>query len=95
MTQPDGELLVGGYFFAVNGIARPHLARLNADGSVDTTFNAMIGGSFVSNIVLRPDGKIIIAGGISSVGGVARPGLAQLHPDGTLDTSFVPPRPTR
>ena len=92
VTQPDGKLLVGGIFPLASGVARPWLARLNADGFVDTAFNAMIGagGGGVTTLLLRPDGRIIIGGDFTSVGGVARPGLAQLHPDGTLDTSFVP-----
>ncbi len=31
-VQPDGKVLVGGFFTSVNGLARTNLARLNADG---------------------------------------------------------------
>ena len=37
-TQPDGKILFGGNFTNVWGVARTGLARLNADGSLDTTF---------------------------------------------------------
>src|SRR6185503_21201482 len=36
--QPDGKLLMGGFLSFVNG-TRPGIARLNEDGSVDSTFN--------------------------------------------------------
>jgi len=37
--QPDGKVLIGGDFTHVNGQTRDYLARLNADGSLDTAFN--------------------------------------------------------
>ncbi|HEU5397065.1 MAG TPA: sigma-70 family RNA polymerase sigma factor [Verrucomicrobiae bacterium] len=36
--QKDRRILIGGMFTTVNGIPCPHLARLNPDGSLDTTF---------------------------------------------------------
>ena len=36
-VQPDGKAVIGGDFTAVNGVTRPHVARLNTDGSVDPT----------------------------------------------------------
>ena len=38
--QPDGKLLIAGNFEAFNGVAAPGIARLNADGTIDTTFSA-------------------------------------------------------
>ncbi len=38
-VQPNGQVLIGGNFTQVNGVPRNYLARLNTDGSVDTTFN--------------------------------------------------------
>ncbi|HRX81642.1 MAG TPA: delta-60 repeat domain-containing protein, partial [Pirellulaceae bacterium] len=37
--QADGRILIAGDFTAVNGVLRNDIARLNSDGSVDTTFN--------------------------------------------------------
>ena len=34
--QPDGKILIGGGFTKYNGIARKYLARINADGSLDS-----------------------------------------------------------
>ena len=38
-AQPDGKILIGGVFTAVNGVSRWGLARLNSNGSVDMSFN--------------------------------------------------------
>ena len=44
VLQPDGKIIIGGNFTAFNGFNRHHIARLNTDGSVDTTFNPGPGG---------------------------------------------------
>lgn len=36
--QSDGRIIVCGEIGLINGISRPVLARLNADGSLDTSF---------------------------------------------------------
>jgi len=43
--QGDGRILVGGSFTSVSGTARTNIARLNTDGSLDTSFKpASVGG---------------------------------------------------
>ena len=37
--QPDGKVLIGGGFTTVNGTNRSGIARLNANGSLDSSFN--------------------------------------------------------
>jgi uncharacterized delta-60 repeat protein len=41
-VMPDGKILIGGAFSTVNGVARNSIARLNADGTLDETFNAAV-----------------------------------------------------
>lgn len=36
--QPDGRIVIGGFFSKVNGTDCPHIARLLSDGSLDPTF---------------------------------------------------------
>jgi len=38
-VQPDGKVLMAGQFMSVNGTNRRFIARLNADGSLDSSFD--------------------------------------------------------
>ncbi len=62
--------------------------RLNADGSVDSTFNAPVFNSPGYSAAVQADGKVVIIGGFTSVGGVRKNGIVRLNSDGSLDTSF-------
>lgn len=89
---PDGKILIVGWFTAYNGTDRKHIARLNADGSLDPSFNPGLGADRkINTLALQPDGKILIGGEFSSYDGVLRQGIARLNADGSLDTSFAPP----
>jgi uncharacterized delta-60 repeat protein len=90
-VQPDGRVLIGGRFFAVNGVNRSHIARLNADGSLDTSFlNGLAGTDYdVTSLALQPDGRVLIGGEFTTVNGVTRNGVARLNADGSLDTTFL------
>ncbi|MBM3883691.1 MAG: hypothetical protein FJ387_28955 [Verrucomicrobia bacterium] len=94
VVQPDGKLLVGGFFDRVNNQARSHLTRLNADGTLDSGFaaNLQFTGEFpfVTALGLEPDGKILVGGSFERVNGQARRGIARLLANGTLDLSFAP-----
>ena len=87
-VQSDGRLLVGGFFARVGGASRSNLARLNPDGSLDSSFNPTPNGA-VHAIALQPDGKILIGGAFSSVNGSERRSIARLNADGSLDSTFV------
>jgi len=74
-VQADSKVLVGGNFVTVDGAARTYVARLNADGSLDGTFNegAETGANNrVWAIALQADGRIIIAGDFTVFNRVAR-----------------------
>ncbi|PXY45100.1 T9SS type A sorting domain-containing protein [Flavobacterium hydrophilum] len=90
-TQPDGKILIGGRFGNYNGIARNGIARLNTDGSLDTTFSIGTGvNNNIYSIAVQTDGKILISGLFTSYNGVSRNRFARLNTDGTLDTAFDP-----
>lgn len=102
--QPDGKILIGGHFerfgqFYNNPIDRFCLARLNADGSVDNSFQPplleyYVGGTsqpfsvYVSSIELQSDGKILIGGNFNRYGGGSSGCVARLHPNGYIDNTF-------
>lgn len=83
----NGQIIIGGFFDTVEGAPIPHLARLNSDGSLDTSFDLGLN-DYVYKIVVQPDGKILIIGQFTTVGGVPRYKIARLNSDGSLDTSF-------
>jgi uncharacterized delta-60 repeat protein len=91
LIQSDGKIIIGGSFSAINGTPRSRIARLNADGSLDTTFNVGTGvNDYVYNIYQQPDEKIIIVGYFASYNGTPRSRIARLNADGSLDTTFDP-----
>ena len=89
-AQSDGKVLVGGGFTAINGVARNRIARLNADGTLDTSFQNGLAGAndYVGSVTVQADGKILIGGYFTTVNGVARNRIARLNANGTLDTGF-------
>ena len=68
--QSDGKIVVGGNFTSFNGTTSRRIARLNSDGTLDTSFTANTGGAaigsgfngFVMSIVVLSDGKVICGG---------------------------------
>src|SRR5690606_41037369 len=89
--QPDGKVLIGGDFTSYNDISRNRIARLNVDGSIDSTFNPGIGANApVFAITLQPDGKVLIGGRFNSYAGMSRNKIARLNVNGSLDTTFNP-----
>ncbi|PYS67105.1 MAG: hypothetical protein DMF73_20110, partial [Acidobacteria bacterium] len=67
------------------------ILRLNADGSIDSSFNpAAKALGNVRAIAFQPDGKILVVGFFTQFAGQNRPGIVRLLADGTLDTSFAP-----
>ena len=74
---PDGKIIVGGFFNALGGIAHDNIARLNADGSIDNSFNTDAD-STVYKILPQANGKILIGGDFETINGIARTSLARL-----------------
>ncbi len=89
--QPDGKVLISGYFTQVNGTSRNRIARLNANGTLDTSFDPGTGISAgVETMVLQSNGKLIVGGGFTLVNDVTRNRVARLNADGSLDGAFDP-----
>ena len=92
-TGPDnnGKAVVGGGFTSINNIQRNGVARLNVNGSLDTTFDPGTGANgTVYSVAIQNDGKVIVAGDFTEFNNVARPGVARLNADGSLDSTFDP-----
>jgi uncharacterized delta-60 repeat protein len=89
--QPDGKLIVGGYFTNFDGTNCRSLVRLTIDGGLDPDFDPGTSvNSLVTAIALQSDGRILIGGTFNSYNNTPRMGLARLNADASLDTGFVP-----
>jgi uncharacterized delta-60 repeat protein len=95
--QPDGRILVTGYIDNSNNSNSDWaVARLNADGSLDTTFNGTGVASqdwhgladYAQDVIVQVDGKIVVAGSDSNGTDGYDLAFARYNADGTLDTSF-------
>lgn len=93
--QNDNKIILVGQFTGFNGGSNGRgIIRLNADGTVDTSFN--FGGSGVGTVndrvrscAIQIDGKILLGGSyITSYNGVAVKNMIRLNPNGSLDTTF-------
>ncbi|MCD9854806.1 T9SS type A sorting domain-containing protein [Epilithonimonas sp. JDS] len=92
VLQPDGKILIGGNFVTFGSAVRRYIAKLNADGSLDSSFDTGTGANgSIDNMVLQPDGKVIVTSyGFTTYNGISRKRIARLNADGTLDVSFDP-----
>jgi uncharacterized delta-60 repeat protein len=93
LVQPDGKIVIAGDFNVVGKYGRNNIARLNADGTLDLTFNPVelrdssSGNSSVIKLALQSDGKILV-GGEFGLEGLGNRGLVRLNPDGSIDSTF-------
>jgi len=86
----QGRLVVVGSFTSVNGTTRAGIARVNADGTVDTAFipgTGVNGAPFV--VAHQRDGKILIGGLFTTYNGTTANRIARIMPNGAIDASFT------
>src|SRR6185503_18817435 len=84
-VQADGKILAGGNFTAAGGALgnttpRSHIARFNADGTLDTSFTSGTGGTGTLNvysIAVQPDGKILVGGEFTTLAGAPRSAIGR------------------
>ena len=91
--QASGKVIVLGEFTSINGYSRIGIARLNTDGTVDTSFVFPSGISAAYpnapaqvQITVLSSGKVLLAGYFYVNGNYV--GLLQLNSDGSLDSTF-------
>lgn len=99
-VQPDGKIVLAGDALDSNSHDAVAIARVNADGSPDSSFGS--GGAVLRNIgqggnpnaygmgvALQPDGKIVVAGGATDSGGHAAFAVVRVMGDnGAPDALF-------
>lgn len=89
----DGKVYVAGQFNRHGSLPLPGLARLDADGNLDTsftlTFTASSGG-YLNDVLEVGDGSgdFLIGGAFTSINEMTANRIVRLNPDGTTDASF-------
>jgi uncharacterized delta-60 repeat protein len=93
-VQSDGKVLLGGHFDTYDGTTpQNNIARLNTNGSLDTTFvtgvTRMAGSASVNAIAVQSStGKVLVGGDYDSYNGAPVNNLVRLETTGTLDPTF-------
>jgi uncharacterized delta-60 repeat protein len=94
--QPDGKILVSGWFNQYNGTTLSRIGRLDASGSFDATFITAeftnthnVGYDAVVSMALQPDGKVICGGMFRELGVDVANKTVRLDSTGSIDASFA------
>lgn len=97
--KSTGRIMIAGDFTRYKSTTINRIARLNIDGSLDTSFNptgvAMTGDTpHVYALAVYPNGTYqgwgLVGGHFDSYNGQPRNFIARMKSDGSLDTGFVP-----
>jgi uncharacterized delta-60 repeat protein len=91
--QPDGKLVVVGYFHSLGGEPANNVVRLETNGMRDVTFAATAAGASADSVkcvLVRPsDNKIFVGGYFSTYGAAPRGNVAWVNSDGSVDSTFT------
>ena len=91
LIQPDGKIVIAGNIQAVDGIVRGRVARLNPDGTLDTSFDPGTGAdSTIYALAQDSAGNIYAGGAFSSFNGLYVSNIVKLNPNGAIDSTFNP-----
>jgi uncharacterized delta-60 repeat protein len=88
--QADQKIIIGGLFSGVQFQSRNHVARLLADGSLDTSFNPGTGtNGNVYAVAAQADGKIIIGGDFTTYNNHPVQNIVRTYANGSIDSSYT------
>jgi uncharacterized delta-60 repeat protein len=92
--QGDGKFVIGGFVPQLGALPLSNLGRLNADGTVDTSFIVEFD-TFVYSLAMQTNGQIVIGGGFTNLwqpgmpqAGVTHCFSARVNANGADDASF-------
>ena len=96
VQQPDGKLIIGGYFKSFHGAPCHALARVNLDGTLDESFQVPLPTGWnsisgISSLAIEPDGKVLVALDYylpSTPQNILKKNVFRLFPDGSFDPGF-------
>lgn len=96
VLQNDGKIIIVGRLGGINSFADFAVARLDASGNPDATFNGGVlvltnlSGDFdaATAVTVQADGKIVVVGRAGGTGSTANFGIARYNASGSLDATF-------
>ncbi len=86
--DPDGKILIGGDFIAIDNRTQVSLARLHSNGRRDQTLPVVGVNSSVIDAVTQPDGKIVAVGNFTRFQGVIKNRIVRTSANGLIDAGF-------
>ena len=89
LVLPNGQFLIAGDFTYYNGASASHIARLNSNGALDTTFHSPVITGNTINALALSNGYIFIGGDFSASAEPPLNNLACLNSNGSLDLAFA------
>lgn len=90
----NGQIVIGGAFVYVDGLLRRSVARLNANGTLDSSFDACVAassGAGATGLSVLSNGQLLVSGTFSFSTGTSRDGVARLNSNGDLDNTYAAP----
>jgi len=92
ILQLDGKIIIGGSFGTFNGQSQNRIARLNSDGTLDSSLDIGSGflrhpnpsGSFVYAVGLQADGKVLVGGNFTEYNKQPQSRITRLNNINTL-----------
>jgi uncharacterized delta-60 repeat protein/uncharacterized repeat protein (TIGR01451 family) len=91
LIDTNGRMIIGGNFTSINGTNAFYIARLNYDGSLDTSFTNGFGfNGDVYTLAFDANGNILVGGDFTSFDKTNCNHIARLLPGGGMDTTFLP-----
>lgn len=88
-VQADGRIVVVGAFTSFNGANLSRIARLQPDGTLDSSFDPGEGANATIYAVdVQANGRILIGGAFTTYDGNDLNRVARLNPDGSVDSGF-------
>lgn len=91
LNDGSGKVYVGGDFTSYKGVAINRIVRLNANASIDTSFNVGTGFSGLVQVIFMDTfspGKVYVGGSFTNYNGTTSNRIIRLNSNGTVDSSF-------
>lgn len=86
--QTDQKILIAGNFTNYNGVFQRGVARLNTNGSLDSTFVGTGVNNWVRSMRILANGQILLTGWFTEYNNRTYNRMVRINPNGSADTNF-------